>query len=81
MPPGTHNLQVTLFMRGNGLGVFSYLQTYSFKLQSSYSFTVEDGEETTLRVIANERGGPWNTFVDRPSVQYDERTGSLKGTQ
>jgi len=74
LTPGQHNLQVTLVLRGNGLGVFSYLKTYSFKVQSSYSFSVEDGRETTLHVIANEKGGPWRTFVDRPTVEYQEQT-------
>lgn len=81
MPPGTHNLQASLVLRGNGFGVFSYLQSYSFKVTSSYSFTVEDGRETVVKVIANERGGPWRTFVDRPNVEYDEQSDRLKETQ
>lgn len=72
MPPGTHNLQVNMVLRGNGFGVFSYLKTYSFKVQSSYTFSVEDGKATTVKVVANERGGPWRTFVDRPNVVYEE---------
>ena len=72
IPPGVHTLQVQMVLRGNGLGVFSYLESYSFKVQSSYQFEVKDGEMTTLRVIANERSGFARTFVDRPSVQYEE---------
>jgi hypothetical protein len=71
LPPGPHNLQVNMTLRGRGFGVFSYLRTYSFKVQSSYSFSIEDGRTTTLKVIANEKGGPWRTFLDRPNVQYD----------
>jgi hypothetical protein len=78
MPPGTHNLQVSLVLRGNGFGVFSYLKTYSFKVQSSYTFSVEDGRATVLKVVANERGGPWRTFVDRPNVEYEEKAEALK---
>jgi hypothetical protein len=71
VPPGTHNLQVSLVLRGNGLGVFSYLKSYSFRVQSSYSIDVKEGRETTVKVIANEKGGPWRTFVDRPNVDYE----------
>jgi hypothetical protein len=71
MAPGEHNLQVAYTLRGNGYGVFSYLRSYSFKVQSSYAFNVEDGRETVLRIIADEKGGPWRTFVDRPNVQYE----------
>jgi hypothetical protein len=74
LPPGPHNLQVNMTLRGKGFGIFSYLRTYSFKVQSSYSFSIEDGKTTTVKVIANEKGGPWRTFVDRPNVQYEENS-------
>jgi hypothetical protein len=76
--PGPHNLQVNIALRGNGFGVFSYLQSYSFKLQSSYSFNVEDGQQTTVRVVSDEKGGIWRTFVDRPNVEYQESSERLK---
>jgi hypothetical protein len=81
LPPGTHNLQVSFVLRGNGLGVFSYLDAYSFKVQSSYSFTVEEGRATQLRVILNESGGPLKAFVDRPSIDYEEATESQQETE
>jgi hypothetical protein len=74
LPPGAHSLQVQFVLRGAGFGVFSYLRTYQFKVQSTYTVHVEDGKLTTLRVVANERGGLRHSFVDRPSVQYEERT-------
>jgi len=72
IPPGTHALQVNLVLRGSGYGVFSYMRNYSFKVQSSYQFKIEDGQLTTVKVIANERSGFTRTFVDRPSVQFEE---------
>lgn len=78
LPPGPHNLQVSMVLRGNGFGVFSYLKSYSFKVQSSYSFNVEDGKQTVLKVVSDEKGGPWRTFVDRPNVEYEEETQRLK---
>jgi hypothetical protein len=79
--PGAHNLQVTFVLRGNGFGVFSYLKSYSFKVQSAYQFNIEDGRVSTVHVIANERGGPWRTFVDRPTVQYEANTERIQAGQ
>lgn len=78
LPPGSHTLQVNMVLRGNGMGVFSYLRAYSFKLQSSYAFTVEDGQLTTVQVLINEKGGPFTNFVDRPDVRYEENMESLR---
>jgi len=72
VPPGSHNLQVNLTLRGKGYKIFSYLRSYEFKVQSSYSFDVEDGKLSLIRVIADSRGGLRN-FVERPTIQYDER--------
>ncbi len=78
VPPGTHTLQVHMVLRGYGLGVFSYLKTYSFKVQSNYSFKVEDGKVTIVRIISNERPGIWRTFEERPTVQYEEKVENLR---
>ncbi len=78
VPAGTHNLQVLINLRGNGFGVFSYLQSYSFKLQSSYTFDVADGEQTTVRVIADEKGGLLKSFTDRPNVEYETSSQRVK---
>lgn len=78
VPPGTHDLSVQMVLRGNGYGVFSYLKSYSFKVQSSYQFKVQDGEVTTIEVIANEKSGFTRTFVDRPSVEYEETVETVR---
>ena len=71
--PGAHSLQVNMVLRGKGYKVFSYLRTYQFKVQSSYAFEVQEGRLSLLRVIADSRGALRN-FVERPTIQYDERT-------
>jgi len=76
IPPGSHSLQVHAVLRGSGLGIFTYLKTYSFKVHSSYTFQVEDGKQTTVRVIANER--PGHTFVDKPGIEYDMVAESMR---
>lgn len=77
IPPGTHNLQVKMTLRGAGYGVFSYLKTYQFRVQSSFSFELEDARLKVIRVIADNRGGT-RKFVDRPVVRYEERGDNLR---
>lgn len=75
--PGSHNIQVTMVLRGNG-GVFGYVNQYQFKVQSSYTFEVADGRLTTLRVRAESQGGVRRAFVDRPTIVYEERAEALQ---
>jgi len=77
VPAGTHTLQVNLVLRGKGYKVFSYLQSYQFKVTSSYTFKVEEGRISVIRVLAETRGGLRN-FVERPTIKYDERTESYR---
>lgn len=75
--PGTHTLQVVYALRGNGGGVFNYVKDYAFNLQSVYSFTVEEGEKLLLRALAVSRGGVKTTFVERPTLVYEERVETM----
>ena len=78
VPPGPHTLQVQYALRGNGFGIFSYLRTYSFKVQSSFEFEVGDGMMTELRVIADEHKGLTRTFMDRPTVKFQPTTKAIE---
>jgi hypothetical protein len=69
--PGQHQVAVRLVYRGNGYGVFSYLEGYKFKVQSSYTFNAEAGKVTTVRVVGFEKGGITTDLKDRPAVRYD----------
>lgn len=69
--PGQHQVAVRLVYRGNGYGVFSYLEGYKFKVQSSYTFNAESGKVTTVRVVGFEKGGITTDLKDRPAVRYD----------
>ncbi|MCK6550384.1 dihydrolipoamide acetyltransferase [Myxococcota bacterium] len=69
--PGNHNLSVYLLYRGNGYGVFSYLQGYTFKIKSSYAFTAEEGKITNLKIVGYEKGGITTDLKDRPAVRYE----------
>ncbi len=69
--PGNHNLSVFLLYRGNGYGLFSYLQGYIFRIRSSHAFTAEEGKITTVKVVAYEKGGFTTDLKDRPAIRYD----------
>ncbi len=69
--PGQHQVAVRLVYRGNGYGVFSYLEGYKFKVQSSYTFNAEATKVTTVRIVGFEKGGLTTDLKDRPSVRYD----------
>ncbi|WP_242396287.1 dihydrolipoamide acetyltransferase, partial [Anaeromyxobacter oryzisoli] len=69
--PGNHQISVQLVYRGHGFGVFSYLEGYKFKVQSSYTFNAEAGRVNTIRVVGFEKGGVTAELKDRPAVRYD----------
>ncbi len=69
--PGSHQVSVKLTYRGHGFGVFSYLEGYKFKVQSSHTFNAEAGKITNLKVVGFEKGGFTTDFKDRPAVRYD----------
>jgi hypothetical protein len=82
--PGQHQIAVRFVYRGNGYGVFSYLEGYKFRVQSSYTFNAEATKVTTVRVVGFEKGGITADLKDRPSVRYDievsRDTGPAKAT-
>jgi len=71
--PGDHTLQVLLRLRGHGYGVFSYLRGYQFEVKQTHSFSVTEGKEVNLDVIAWEKGGVTTPLEQRPAVRYLEK--------
>jgi hypothetical protein len=69
--PGNHQVSVQMLYRGHGFGVFSYLDGYKFKVQSSYTFNAEPGKVNTIKVVGFEKGGLTAELKDRPAVRYD----------
>ena len=69
--PGQHQIAVRLVYRGHGYGIFSYLEGYKFKVQSSYTFNAEGAKVTTVKIVGYERGGLTSDLKDRPAVRYD----------
>ena len=77
LPPGTHTLQVNMVLRGNGFGVFSYVNEYTFKVSSSYAFSAMEGEATAVKVNVHEKRGIGVGFAERPTVDYEHETITL----
>ncbi len=71
MVPGNHTISVYLVYRGNGFGLFSYLNQYKFKIKSSYTFYVEEGKITKVKIVAYEKGSLTTDLKDRPAVRFD----------
>jgi hypothetical protein len=69
--PGNHQITVKLNYRGHGYGVFSYIEGYKFKVQSSYTFNAEGGKVTQVKVVGYEKGNITTDLKDRPAVKYD----------
>jgi hypothetical protein len=69
--PGNHQIAVQLTFRGHGYGLFSYLEGYKFKVQSSYTFSAEPGKVNTIKVVGFEKGGMTAELKDRPAIRYD----------
>jgi hypothetical protein len=69
--PGNHQIAVQLVYRGHGYGLFSYLEGYKFKVQSSYTFNAEPGKVSNIKVVGFEKGGITAEMKDRPAVRYD----------
>jgi hypothetical protein len=77
VPPGNHNLTVSAVLQGNGFGVFSYVENYTFNVKSSYAFLAEDNSLASVRVVLDERRGIGRSFVERPQVVYEVQTSRL----
>ncbi|MHB1845433.1 MAG: dihydrolipoamide acetyltransferase [Deltaproteobacteria bacterium] len=69
--PGNHQISVRLTYRGHGYGLFTYLEGYKFKVQSSYTFNAEPGRVSVVRVVGFEKGGITTELKDRPAIRYD----------
>jgi len=69
--PGSHTVNVQLVYRGHGFGIFSYIEGYRFRVQSSTTFEAEGGKSTRVRIIGHEKGNLTTDVKDRPAVKYE----------
>jgi hypothetical protein len=78
LAPGAHTVQVLVKARGNGHGVFSYLNAYRFELKGAHSLTTTAGTSTRLRIVVYDQGGVERPFDERPAVRWAERVSPLE---
>jgi hypothetical protein len=72
LPAGDHVLSLALTFKGNGYGVFKYLEGYTFNVKSTHAFTVNGTGPLTIGVTAYERGDKTTPLDLRPSVEWRE---------
>lgn len=72
IPPGKHELRVSMMLRGHGEGVFSYLSGYKFQVRSSHSFTASLGSPVRIVVSGYEKGSRTTPLEERPAVRFTE---------
>jgi hypothetical protein len=77
IPAGDHVLGVELEYRGRGYGVFSYLESYRFRVTSSHTFHAVPGEHLDVRVVGYEDGRPFVSVDEAPAVRYVEDSRSV----
>ncbi len=68
--PGSHSVSVLAVYRGNGYGVFKYLNKYTFQVRSSHTFTAGEGRTTKLEASGYEKGGATTPLEKRPAVDF-----------
>ena len=61
---------MNLTYRGHGFGPFTYLNQFRYKVNSSISFTADEGKLTNLRVIGYEKGNVTTEMKDVPAIDY-----------
>ena len=70
--PGPHTITVELTYQGQGFGVFSYLNGYTFEARSSYNFTAPENGALRLLSVGFEKGNLTTEMRDRPKIDWQE---------
>ena len=75
--PGSHLLMVQLGFKGNGWGIFRYMDGYTFTVESAYAFTAQEGKGHEIVVRAYEDGSVFTPIEERPTISYEMTTHDL----
>ena len=67
---GSHTLTVNMVYRGNGGGLFSYMNGFVFRLRDNYTFTCEQGKISTVIAAGYEKGDFTTEITDRPTLKF-----------
>jgi len=77
--PGKHFVEIKVNLRGNGRGLFSYINNYSFTVKRKGMFTAEQGDECQLIVNLYEKKGFAVSFLDKPQISFEVRCRPMSG--
>jgi len=70
---GAHTLNVQMTYRGDGSGVFSYIQGYTFNLKDTHTFSAEPGKVVLIESVGYEQGTVITELTDRPAMRFDTK--------
>lgn len=71
---GPHAVTASVELRGRGFGIFSYMRGYSFRMESYYGVTVEEGRTLRLTIALIEEGGVNTPLEERPAIHFSTET-------
>ncbi len=74
---GEHALTATLVFQGRNVGPFSYLDNYRYRVETTYSFYVEQTHrQPIIELVAHEQGGMMVPLERRPTLEIYSAEGS-----
>jgi hypothetical protein len=74
--PGPHQVTVNLVYEGRNVGIFTYMDDYKIRMQSSAEFSVQDrAHPAAVQVLAYERSGVTIPVEKRPTMEIKAGTG------
>ena len=76
-----HNIEVVVKLNGNGKGLFSYVNKYSFEVKGGTTFTPKQGDECTLYVKLLEKKGFAISFLDKPTISFEQKCAPMSGIE
>jgi hypothetical protein len=79
--PGQHSIEVKVSLRGNGSGLFSYINKYSFTVNRVGAFIAKQGDECQLIIELYEKKGFGLSFLDKPQISFEPRCRPISGTE
>jgi hypothetical protein len=75
--PGPHQVTVSLVYEGRNVGIFTYMDDYKVRMQSSAEFTVQDrAHPAVVQVLAYERSGVTIPIEKRPTMELKPGVGA-----
>jgi hypothetical protein len=69
---GDHVLTLQLTFKGNGYGVFKYLEGYTFNVKSTHAVSIGGTGPVNIAVVAYEKGDKTTPLDLRPAVEWRE---------